>query len=149
MHDAEKRGTWVVGRTRIAILLCTSALAASGAGCVTSREVVGFVAKSGSCPPEKLSAQERSDVNAVDYAASFLGAPIPAVAADAQRFANWKHNETNLWQSLLRDRRVFEIRGCTIHGLVACRREDRDEGTVLECSWLDKSVAVQRGQLVE
>ncbi len=149
MSDAEKKDAWATVGSRAAIFLSTIALVGSGAGCVSASDAIAFVAKSASCPPEKITAVERSDVNAVDYAATFLGAPIAEVAADPQRFAYWKQNETRQWQSLMSGRKVFEIRGCTIHNLVACRNESTDGNSILDCNWLDKPLAVQRGQLVQ
>jgi hypothetical protein len=155
MSDAKEKGSPGGDRFRRtaqrATLLLSSLLLIAGAGCVSTRDAIGYVAKNAACPPEQLTAVERPDVNAVDYAASYIGGPNAEIAANPERLAYWRKTQIETWQGLMGHRKVFEIRGCTIHNLIACRDESdaNGGGSQIACSWLDKPLAIQRRQLVE
>jgi hypothetical protein len=155
VSDAKKKGSPVVDRSRGAArgatLLLSSLLLVAGGGCVSvsAGAAIAYTAKDASCPPQQLTAVARPDVNAVDYAASYVGGPNAEIAANPERLAYWRKTQIETWQGLMSGRTVFEMRGCTVHNLIACRNEDGAGGSQLACSWLDKPLAIQRRQLVE
>jgi hypothetical protein len=107
-------------RSMVAVCLLAASCAVS-ASAVRERFALDH-----SCPEERVSAHERSDVKPSDILLAHDEQPPPEVAADPQRLAMWRDRNRAQAERWDDDHGVYEVQGCGAAGVYACGRNNHD-----------------------